>query len=193
MAGAARSNNPMRKPDFYLETPRLLIRPFTMRDLETLHAYRNDHEVARYTGWRGYDEEALIRFIMEMNRATPDKVGDWFQWAVEVKATGTHIGDVGIHRQEDEPQEAEIAYAFARSAHGHGYATEAVKALVSYLFSTLRLHRITALIYADNLRSIALVERLSFRKEAHFHKSAWRGGQWVDDVMFAVLEEEWKN
>jgi RimJ/RimL family protein N-acetyltransferase len=159
--------------------------------LPTLHAYRNDQEVARYTGWRSYDQAGLLQFIIEMNRAAPDRIGDWFQWAVEVKATQTHIGDIGIHRQADEPHEAEISYAFARSAHGQGYATEAVKGVVGYLFEFVRLHRITALIYADNARSIALVERLGFRKEAHFYKSARRDGDWVDDVLYAILEEEW--
>lgn len=183
----------MNYSPFRLETPRLVIRPFTMRDLETLHDYRNDRDVARYTGWRDYDQMALMRFITEMSHATPDQIGDWYQWAVEVKATRTHIGDVGIHRQEDEPHEAEISYAFARSGQGQGYATEALNALLDYLFTMLRLHRVTALIYADNTRSIALVERLGFRKEAHFRKAARRGGAWVDDVMYAMLEEEWGN
>lgn len=174
-----------------IETERLVIRRFEERDLPTLYAYRNDQEVARYTGWRAYDQAGLLQFILEMNRATPDLVGDWFQWAVEAKSTGNHIGDIGIHRQADEPHEAEISYAFARSAQGQGYATEAVKALGGYLFGIVGLHRITALIYADNARSIALVERLGFRKEGHFYKSARRNGEWVDDVMYAILEEEW--
>lgn len=178
-------------PFIPIETRRLVIRRFEERDLPTLHAYRNDVEVARYTGWRAYDQAGLLQFILEMNRVTPDLVGDWFQWAVEERSTGNHIGDIGIHRQTNEPDEAEISYAFARSAQGQGYATEAVKGVVGYLFNVVGLHRITALVYADNARSIALVERLGFRKEAHFYKSARRNGEWVDDVMYAILEEEW--
>lgn len=174
-----------------IETPRLLIRRFEEGDLTTLHEYRNDREVARYTGWRAYDHRELVQFILQMTHATPDLIGDWFQWAVEIKATRRHIGDIGIHRQVDEPHEAEISYAFARSAQRQGYATEAVKGFIGYLFDVVALHRITALIYADNARSIALVERLGFRKEAHFRKSARRHGEWVDDVMYAMLEEEW--
>lgn len=174
-----------------IETPRLLIRRFEARDLPTLHAYRNDQEVARYTGWREYDLDTLMQFILTMNQATPDSVGDWFQLAVEVKATGTHIGDIGIHRQADEPHEAEIGYAFAQASQGQGYATEAVRAVVDFLFNHVGLHRITALIYADNPRSIALVERLGFRKEGHYTKAARRNGEWVDDVFYAILEAEW--
>jgi len=180
-------------PFAVIETPRLLIRRFEERDLPTLHAYRNDHEVARYAGWHESDYEGLIQFILTMNRTTPNTIGDWFQWAVEVKATQTHIGDIGIHRQAEEPKEAEIAYTFARSAQGQGYATEAVHGVLGYLFTTLYLHRITALIYADNARSVALVERLGFRKEGHFRKAARRDGEWVDDVMYAMLEEEWNT
>jgi RimJ/RimL family protein N-acetyltransferase len=176
-----------------IETARLRIRPFEEADLATLHAYRNDAEIARYQGFRAVDREGLLRFILHMNRASPETVGDWLQWAVEDKATGLHFGDVGIHRQADEPLEAEITYTFAREAHGRGYATEAVEALLNHLFGVLGLHRVTALIYADNVRSIALVERLGFRKEGHFRRSARRGGVWVDDVLYAVLEDEWRD
>jgi RimJ/RimL family protein N-acetyltransferase len=175
-----------------IETERLRIRRFEESDLATLHAYRNDPELARFQGWRETDRESLLLFIIDMNRADPETAGNWFQVAVELKATGSHIGDIGVHRQADEPLEAELGYTFARSAHGNGYATEAVRAVLGYLFGTLGLHRVTALIYADNGRSVALVERLGFRKEGHFRKSARRDGEWVDDVLYAMLDEEWK-
>jgi RimJ/RimL family protein N-acetyltransferase len=174
-----------------LETARLRIRRFTEADLPTLHAYRNDEEVARFQGWDGSDEGVLLQFILTMMNVSPDTVGDWVQLAVEEKATHTHIGDIGVHRLAEEPHEAEIAYTFARSAQGQGYAGEAVRGVLDFLFNEVKLHRITALIYADNPRSIALVERLGFRKEAHYRKSARRDREWVDDVLYAILEEEW--
>jgi RimJ/RimL family protein N-acetyltransferase len=44
-----------------------------------------------------------------------------------------------------------------------------------------------------NHASIALLRRVGMRQEAHFRQSLWWRGEWVDDVIFAVLQSEWKD
>ncbi len=68
---------------------------------------------------------------------------------------------------------------------------EAVRAVLDLAFHQLRLHRVSASVDADNLASLALLERLGLRREAHFRRSEWFKGAWVDDIVHAVLRDEW--
>jgi len=99
---------------------------------------------------------------------------------------------MGIHFIEDNYQ-AEIGYTLSPAFQGKGYAIEAVKAILDYLFSKLKKHRITASVDPDNIKSIRLLENVGFRKEAHFIKSFRMNDQWYDDCIYAILTEEWVN
>ena len=74
-----------------------------------------------------------------------------------------------------------------------GYATEAVRALLEYLFDTLGKHRVFGSVDPRNRSSIRLLQRVGMREEAHFVKSLWFKDEWVDDVIFAILASEWKS
>jgi RimJ/RimL family protein N-acetyltransferase len=65
-------------------------------------------------------------------------------------------------------------------------------ALLEFLFAKLAKHRVFASVDPRNTAAIALFTRVGMRKEAHFIQSLWLNGEWVDDVIFAMLEREWK-
>ncbi|MDD3915429.1 MAG: GNAT family protein [Bacteroidales bacterium] len=88
--------------------------------------------------------------------------------------------------------QAEIGYTLDKNFRGKGYAAEALTKIIDYLMNDLNKHRIVAL-GPTNSDSIRLVERLGFRKEAHFIKSLFFHGEWVDDLIYAILANEWKN
>ena len=84
----------------------------------------------------------------------------------------------------------ELGITLAPSAQGQGYATETVQALLRYLFADLEKHRVTASVDPRNTASVALFERVGMRREAHHIKSYRLRGEWVDDVILAMLREE---
>ncbi len=174
-----------------LRTPRLRLRPLVLADVAAVTRYRDDPEVARYQSWETYsdaDSEALIRAVMDRRSGTP---GEWFQWGIELRSTGALIGDCGLKTRGDDPRQGEIGYTLARDQQGQGLATEAVRAVLDHAFRDLGLHRVSASVDADNLASLALLERLELRREAHFRRSVWFKGGWCDDVIYALLRDEW--
>lgn len=177
-------------PPFLLETPRLHLRHFRAADTLTLMAYRNDPVVALYQSWSSMSEITARHFIDEMSAAQPGVAGEWFQFAVELRSTSEHIGDVALHTLEDR-RLGEIGYTLARHAHGHGYAREAVSAVLDYAFETLAMHRIAATVDVENQPSIHLLERLGFRREGTALEAGWFHGHWCSDHLYAILEREW--
>lgn len=65
--------------------------------------------------------------------------------------------------------------------------------MIGYLLGPVQKHRVFASVDPRNTRSLALLERVGMRQEAHFRESLWFKGEWVDDVVFAILAAEWRD
>lgn len=175
-----------------LQTPRLLLRPFRASDLEPFFAYRSDPQVAEYQGWKmPYTLEMAQEFIAEMRVMAPNTPGEWYQMAIERKDGGEMIGDIAYYRLKHDLNQAEIGITLATAYHGRGYAVEAIERLLAYLFDELRLHRVRAGVDPENPASWKTLERLGFRREAHFVENLWLRGRWVDEYWYAMLGREW--
>jgi RimJ/RimL family protein N-acetyltransferase len=173
-------------------TERLNINPIEIADAEAVFAYRSDAETNKYQGWVPNELEQIEDFIETKVSHEMNVSGTWVQWALKRNDTNELIGDVGVHFLSDDDMQCEVGCTLAKMHHGKGYATEALHAVITYLFKELDKHRIVTSIDPANISSIKLVERLGFRKEAHHIESLYLNGQWVDDVIYAVLKREWK-
>jgi RimJ/RimL family protein N-acetyltransferase len=174
-----------------LTTERLTIRNLDIGDAAAFFAYKSLPEVGRYQFWRPKSLDEIKEFILDMESVVPDTPGTWLQLAVCLKESGVMIGDIGLHFLPDDDKQAEIGYTVSPAHQGRGYATEAVRVIIGYLFSGLHKHRVIASIDPHNTPSAGVLERLGFRKEAHFIKSVFMDGQWCDDIVYAMLEEDW--
>jgi RimJ/RimL family protein N-acetyltransferase len=171
------------------ETERLVLRRFRVEDAEAFAAYRSDPDVARFQSWDAPVSLAeAVRHLRRFAVADPSVPG-WFQYAVEHRAEGVLIGDIGV-RLEDNLMQAEIGYTFAPSFQGKGYATEAVRMVLDRLFAT-GIHRVSAGCDARNTASARLLERLGFRREGLRVEFTWIKGEWTDELLFGLLARDW--
>ncbi|GAB2971834.1 GNAT family N-acetyltransferase [Saccharothrix stipae] len=172
-----------------LTTERLVLRPFEAADAPAFAAYRSDPEVARYQGWEApFTLAQAEEFVRDVAAADPTAPG-WYQFAVE--ADGVLVGDVGVGLHENRMQ-AEIGYTLATAHQGRGYAVEAVRRVLAYLFEVRGVHRVSAECDARNTRSAHLLARLGFRQEGHRVQATWIKGEWTDDLLFGLLAAEWR-
>ncbi len=191
---ALESTDPPRGPDTAFSqrrSQRLVIRRFRAADVASLAAYRSDPEVARHQGWQApYPREVAASFVASLAGDDPDTPGEWSQLALEEVASGTHVGDVGFHADED-GRTARIGITLARAAHGRGLATEALTMLLDYLFLERHKHRVVADCDPRNDAVVALLERIGMRREAHHIASFRDGDTWTDEYVYALLADEW--
>ncbi len=173
-------------------TQRLALHDLEASDGPRVFSYHRRPEVARFQSWGTESVDVVQSFIRGLETLDPDTPGRWYQVGIFL-ADGKLIGDCGFRVKKDESQQAEIGITLAPEFQGHGYATEAVLALLDFLLITLGKHRVWGSVDPRNVASIRLLERIGMRKEAHFVQSLWFRGEWVDDVVFGILRSEWKS
>ncbi|WP_223607865.1 GNAT family N-acetyltransferase [Chryseobacterium sp. OSA05B] len=173
-----------------LETERLLLRDLHMDDKEAIFGYRADAETNKFQSWIPKTLEEVEAFITR-NFKEFNQPETWYQLLITDKETKEIIGDTGVHFIDSD--QVEFGITLSKKHHHKGYASEALKGLMNLMFKDLQKHRITTSIDPDNTGSLQLMERIGFRKEGHFIKSLYINGVWVDDVIYAILAEEWMN
>ncbi|MEL6553156.1 MAG: GNAT family N-acetyltransferase [Cyanobacteria bacterium J06621_11] len=90
-------------------------------------------------------------------------------------------------------QSCTVGYSLAESYQGQGYMSEALKVGVDYVFSQLRLHRISANYLPHNQRSGQLLKRLGFRVEGYAYDYLYINGQWQDHVLTSLINSDFSS
>ncbi|MFH8370958.1 GNAT family N-acetyltransferase [Streptomyces sp. NPDC018031] len=147
-----------------LRTERLLLREWRRSDLSPWAAMNADPEVREHFPGvltREQSEASVARFQADLERR------GWGWWAVEVRDTGEFIGFTGLDPVDEGMPftGVETGWRLARSAWGHGYASEAARAAVDFGFDGLGLAEILAVTTATNLRSQAVMRRIGMTRD----------------------------
>jgi NAD(P)H dehydrogenase (quinone) len=174
-------------PGPMITTARLVLAPLNLEDAPRLFAYRSDPGVSRFQFFDPRTVDDAQAFIRDA------AVSGWCQLGIRVEAGSVLAGDIGFRLSGDHPLQAEIGVTLAPDHQGRGLASEALGALLDYLFAELGVHRVFASIDPRNATSLALFERAGMRREGHHRQSVWFKGEWADDEVFALLESEWQK
>ena len=173
-----------------LTTPRLLLDRLRPGDAEALFACRADPAVARFQGWRPATLAEVEAFIDAQAEPAP---GLWYQRAIRLRDDHALIGDLGVCLPATPGDSVEFGISLAPAQQGHGYARELLQAVFHQGFDALGWRRIHASVDPGNAACIALLKTLGMRQEAHFRESLWLHGEWMDDMVFALLAREWQG
>ncbi|MCO6501877.1 MAG: N-acetyltransferase [Acidimicrobiales bacterium] len=175
-----------------IHTDRLVIRAFEPADLGTFHSRRNDPRVARWQDWEfPFPMERAREAIHSIIALGKPTVGEWWNATVTLP-DGPPVGDLGVSLSW-EGRTAEVGYSFDPEHWGQGYATEALSALVAYLFDDLDVTRVFGMLDPANVASARLLERTGFLYEGRTKSSYWKAGEVSDDVIYGMTRSDWEE
>jgi RimJ/RimL family protein N-acetyltransferase len=179
-------------PDLPLETERLLLRGFELSDEDALLDFHRREDVARYLYNEPMSREDVRETLVRRIGATGlDADSHALRLAVVLRDGGLLIGDVSLRLTSGDHAQGEIGFVFNPDHHGHGYATEAGRALLGLGFEAVGMHRIVGRTEARNVASARVLERLGMRREAHFVENEFVKGEWQSELVYAMLAAEW--
>ncbi len=184
----------MLQPAYPIETERLRLRPYTPNDFDAFYGMQSRPDVVRYLYWdvRTADEVREVLTSKVAKRRTIQHEGEGIQLALELPEPGVIVGDAVLIWVSEEHQQGEIGYVVHPDHQGRGYATEAGLVMLRLGFEGLGLHRIVARCDARNTGSWRVMERLGMRREAHLRENEFIKGEWTDELVYAMLADEWR-
>lgn len=174
-----------------ITTERLILRRFTYDDVHDVIAFASCPSVAVATPEIEATEPGVRRYIDTQNSYQPFEHGKCFDLAIERKEDGRVIGLLSLVCREH--KQGEIGYALGDEYRRQGYATEAARALISYGFTSLGLHRIHAGTESSNPGSWRVMENLGMRREAHLREAISRDDEWLNTIIYGILADEWQS
>lgn len=152
-----------------IETPRLILRPFTQADIQPSFEMEQNPDISKYTMDGGV--KTLQQVSKLINRViNEDYVKYGFgRLAIEYKATGEFIGFSGL-KYMLEMDEVDLGYRIRKDLWGKGIATEAATASLQFGFEELGLEKIIAFIIPENVKSKRVLEKLGFSYTQDFYE-----------------------
>lgn len=147
----------------HLETPRLILRPWTQNDLNDLFEYASADGVGQLAGWTPHRSMEESQLILDMFMREDKTL------ALEHRETGKVIGSIGLEKlahlgpELDALRGREIGYVLSKDFWGQGLMPEAVRAVVDYCFGTLHYDFLTCGYFIRNMQSRRVNEKLGFR------------------------------
>jgi [ribosomal protein S5]-alanine N-acetyltransferase len=180
----------MPLPTPTLRTARLCLRPFTRADTTALFALHSNSDVLRYWDAPAWTErERAVRFIAACRQMAQDGTGA--RLAIDRLCDQAFIGWCALTRWNPDYRSASLGYCLDDAAWGHGYATEAARALLQWSFDTLNLNRVQAETDTRNAASARVLEKLNFMREGTLREDCVVNGEVSDSWVYGLIRRQW--
>ncbi len=174
-----------------IETPRLLLRPFVIEDAAAmLQNWASDPEVTKYLTWPPHSSVEITQAVLsEWIGSYPNK--DFYQWAIVLKDHGPEpIGTISVVNQNAQLKQSEIGYCIGRLWWHQGITSEALKAVMDFLFDRVGMNRVEARHDPRNPHSGNVMKKCGMKYEGTTRQSDRNNQGLCDTCHYALLAED---
>jgi [ribosomal protein S5]-alanine N-acetyltransferase len=182
----------MALPSPTLQTDRLRLRPFADTDADDLFALHSDHHVLRYWDSPPWSDRSRVEDFLARSRRIEED-GRGARLAIERRSDAVFVGWVGVTAFNPEFRSDSLGYVLTEAAWGHGYATEAARALLTWAYDALDLNRVQAEADTRNAASARVLQKLGFVLEGTLREDCVVDGDVSDSWVYGLLEREWRS
>lgn len=174
-----------------LETTRILLRPYEMDDLDDILKYFNDSEVRQFL-CPGipypFSREEEKTWLQNLPKQTDQKT-----FAITRKEDGSYMGGCGINEMEWTHRWCVVGIFLGKPFWNQGYGTEALGALIEFMFTQMNLNKACLRVYGFNKRAMQSYLKLGFQVEGTLRQQIYRNGEYHDEYVMGLLRSEWNR
>lgn len=177
-----------------LETDRLLLRPARVEDAQPMFDnWASDAEVTKYLTWPAHNSMDVTKMVLDSWLEGYSRA-DYYQWMIVLKENGGQpVGSISVVHQNDKIGKAEIGYCIGRNWWNMGIMTEALQAVIDYLFDEVGMNRIEARHDPNNPNSGAVMRKCGMKYEGTSRQADWNNQGICDVCIYATLTEDRKK
>ena len=170
-----------------IEGERVQLRRMGPKDAADVVRLRSDPEVqGQLFSERPPTVNEHLRWLAEVEAR-----GDRLEFMIVERTSGRSVGTIGLSHIDSKHHRAEYGVVIGEpGARGKGLASEASRLLLGYAFGTLRLHRVYLHVFVHNEPARRLYRRVGFEPEGVLRQHVWKGDQFHDVAVMAVLAGE---
>ena len=177
-----------------IETPRLILRRFTTEDAQAMYDnWASDPEVTRYLTWPTHPNVDATRQLLATWVEQYEKP-DVYQWAIGLRAAdGMPIGPISVVALNERTHSAEVGYCIGRSWWHQGITSEALEAVLGYLFGTVGAWRVSARHDPHNPHSGGVMRKCGMRLEGTLRQADVNNQGVCDVSVYGILAQEYAD
>ena len=134
-----------------IETKRLILRPFTMEDARAMYDnWASDPDVTKFLTWPPHSSPAVTEALLETWTSNYANLNA-YQWAITLQSVP--IGSISVVSHDDRAEKAHIGYCIGKRWWHQSYTSEALSAVIDFLFDEVGFQRIDSAHAIDNPHS----------------------------------------
>ena len=176
-----------------IETSRLILRRAVREDAELMFCnWASDPEVTKFLTWPAHSSISISEMVIGSWLQEYEKE-NYYQWMIELKEIGEPIGSISVVRQNDRVEEAEIGYCIGSQWWHRGIVSEALSAVIEYLFTEVGMNRVAARHDPNNPHSGGVMRKCGMKYEGT-NRACDRNNQGIcDAAQYSILRSEWRK
>ncbi|TKD68782.1 GNAT family N-acetyltransferase [Pseudalkalibacillus hwajinpoensis] len=172
-----------------LHTNRLTLTALKTDDLDSLFSIFSDPLVTYFDGGKVMKTETqALHYINAYKDVTSISTTNAIRWGIRSKESMDLIGTVGFQNWNRTSSRAEIGAILSRGFWRDGYGLEAAKAVITYGFDHMRLHKIYAQTIEDNRAAVIRLEQLGFQKEGTFRDHVYLRNRYYHVLVYSLYQ-----
>ncbi|MDE9364041.1 GNAT family N-acetyltransferase [Luteipulveratus sp. YIM 133132] len=166
-----------------------MLRPFEDSDAEDLFSLLSDAQVLRYWDEPAWTDRGRAKeFVAKCRRMSDEGTGA--RLAVDRADDGAFLGWCSLTRWDPDYRSAGMGFCFTEASWGHGYATEVVRAVLDWAYTTLDLNRVQAETDTRNLACARVLEKAGFVREGHLRQDCIVNGEVSDSWVYGLIASD---
>lgn len=173
-----------------IQTERLILRRFLVSDFEDMYNnWASDATVSRYLTWKPHENKKRTKAILkDWSKAYSSR--SCYNWCITLKNDGTAVGSIGVVSLCEELDSCQIGYCLTQKLWGQGIMTEALQAVLRFLFEDVGIVRVSAVHHIENPASGRVMQKSGMNYIGIVHKGAkTNDGQFCDIALYEILNK----